>query len=39
MVHDHYILLLLWSKKHLLSSNITFPAVLVYSKGGRHSLY
>ena len=38
MVHDHYILLLLWSKKHLLSSNITFPAVLVYSKGGHHSL-
>ena len=38
MVHDHYILLLLLSKKHLLSSNITFPALLVYSKGGHRSL-
>jgi len=39
MVHDHYILLLLWSKKHSLRSNITFLALLVYGKGGKHSLY
>jgi len=37
-VHDHYILLLLWNNKHF---NMTFPALLVYSKGGHDhcSLY